>query len=88
MTEIRKPKQEKDERRTSNAQHRTLNVGVASLRVFNKIGTPRAYHNSMLDVRFLIRFWSLNIGICDLFGIWCLGFVILDTKLQGRAVEL
>jgi len=42
------------------------------------------------------RFWSLNIGIWDLparalqwqaglFGIWCLGFVILDTKLQGRA---
>jgi hypothetical protein len=24
-------------------------------------------------------------GICDLFEIWCLEFVILDTKLQGRA---
>jgi len=34
------------------------------------------------------RFWSLNIGICDLFGIWCLEFVILDTKLQGRAIYL
>jgi hypothetical protein len=69
------------------------------------------------------RFWSLNIGICDLparapgrlalpvrhrlrlrrmpgglgwrassqwqaglFVIWCLEFVILDTKLQGRAI--
>jgi len=27
-------------------------------------------------------------GICDLFGIWCLEFVILDTKLQGRAIYL
>ena len=34
------------------------------------------------------RFWSLNIGICDLFVIWCLEFVILDTKLQGRAIYL
>jgi len=34
------------------------------------------------------RFWSLNIGICDLFVIWCLEFVILDTKLQGKAREL
>ena len=24
----------------------------------------------------LYLFWSLNIGICDLFGIWCLGFGI------------
>ena len=31
-------------------------------------------------------FWSLNIGISDLFAIWCLEFVILDTKLQGRAI--
>jgi hypothetical protein len=31
-------------------------------------------------------FWSLNIGICDLFVIWCLEFVILDTKLQGKAI--
>jgi len=30
----------------------------------------------------------LNIGICNLFGIWCLEFVILDTKLQGRGREL
>jgi len=34
------------------------------------------------------RFWSLNIGICDLFVIWCLEFVILDTKLQGKAGQL
>jgi hypothetical protein len=34
------------------------------------------------------QFWSLNIGICDLFVIWCLEFVILDTKLQGRAIYL
>ncbi len=34
------------------------------------------------------RFWPLSIGICDLFVIWCLGFVILDTKLQGRAIYL
>ena len=32
------------------------------------------------------RFWSLNIGICVLFVIWCLEFAILDTKLQGRAI--
>ena len=59
MTKIRNNKQKKDKRRTSNAQHRTSNVDVASLRVFNKIETPRAYHNSMLDVRFFIRFWPL-----------------------------
>ena len=34
------------------------------------------------------RFWSLNTGIWVLFEIWCLEFVILDTKLQGRAGEL
>ena len=28
----------------------------------------------------------LNIGIWNLFVIWCLEFVILDTKLQGRAI--
>ncbi len=32
------------------------------------------------------RFGSLNIGICDLFVIWCLALVILDTKLQGRVI--
>ena len=30
----------------------------------------------------------LNIGIWDLFVIWCLEFVILDTKLQGRTTYL
>ena len=30
----------------------------------------------------------LNIGIWDLFEIWCLEFVILDTKLQVKAGEL
>ncbi len=30
----------------------------------------------------------LNIGICDLFVIWCLEFVILHTKLQGRIIYL
>ena len=76
MTEIQKSKQEKDQRRTSNAQHRTSNVGVALLRILNKIETPRAYHNSTLEVRFLIRLWPL-FGICDLefviylkFGAW------------------
>jgi len=34
------------------------------------------------------RFWLLNIGICDLFVIWCLEFVILGTKLQGRTIYL
>ena len=70
VTKIQKYKQEKDERRTSNAQHRTSNVGLASLRFVNKIETLKAYPNptldvrcSMLDVRFLFRFWSLNIGI-------------------------
>jgi hypothetical protein len=28
----------------------------------------------------------LNIGIYDLIVIWCLEFVILETKLQGRAI--
>jgi hypothetical protein len=51
MTKIRNNKQEKDERRTSNAQHRTSNVGVVALRFFYKIETPKAYHNSTLDVR-------------------------------------
>jgi hypothetical protein len=32
--------------------------------------------------------WNLVLEICDLFGIWCLEFVILDTKLQGRAIYL
>jgi len=84
MTEIQNNKQEKDERRTSNAQHRTSNVDVASLRFFNKIETPKAYpistlevRCSMLDVRFLIRFWSLDIGIYLEFGAWNLGFPIL-----------
>ena len=27
----------------------------------------------------------LNIGICDLSVIWCLEFVILNTKLEGKA---
>jgi len=31
---------------------------------------------------------NLRFGICDLFDIWCLEFVILNTKLQGRAGEL
>ncbi len=31
------------------------------------------------------RFRSMNIGILDLFVIWCLEFVILYTKFQGRA---
>jgi len=34
------------------------------------------------------RFWLLKIGICDLFVIWCLEFVILDTKLQSGAIYL
>jgi len=54
----------------------------------------------MLEVRFLFRFlalvWNLRFGICDLFGICLpagflagyLEFVILDTKLQGRAIYL
>jgi len=33
-------------------------------------------------------FRSLDIGICDLFVIWCLKFVILGTKHQGRANDL
>jgi hypothetical protein len=34
------------------------------------------------------RFWSLSIEICVLFVICCLGFVILDTKLQGIHLSL
>jgi hypothetical protein len=41
MTEIRNYKQEKDERRTSNAQHRTSNVVVASLRFLIKLKRRR-----------------------------------------------
>ncbi len=32
--------------------------------------------------------WNLVLEIWNLFVIWCLEFVILDTKLQGRAGEL
>ena len=63
MTEIRNSKQKKDERRTSNAPHRTSKIDVASLRFFNKTETPKADYNSTLEVRFLIRFWSLDVGI-------------------------
>ena len=36
-----------------------------------------------------LRFvWNLMLEIWDLFEIWCLEFVISDTKLQGRAGEL
>jgi len=31
---------------------------------------------------------GLEFGIYDLFGIWCLEFVILDTILQGKAIYL
>jgi len=31
---------------------------------------------------------GLEFGICDLFVIWCLEFVILDTKHQGKAIFL
>jgi len=58
-----------------NVEHRTSKVDVASLRFFNKIETPKAYHNSTLEVRcstlevrFLVRFWSLK------FRIWNLSF--------------
>jgi len=30
----------------------------------------------------------LDIGICVLFVIWCLEFVISDTKIQGIAIYL
>jgi hypothetical protein len=32
--------------------------------------------------------WNLAFGIYDLFVIWCLEFVISDTKFQGRAIYL
>jgi hypothetical protein len=32
--------------------------------------------------------WNLVLEIWNLFGIWCLEFVILSTKLQGRAIYL
>ncbi len=31
---------------------------------------------------------NLVLVICDLFNVWCLEFVILATKLQGRATYL
>jgi hypothetical protein len=34
----------------------------------------------------LKRFWSLDIGICELFVIWCLEFVMFYTLFQGKAV--
>ena len=34
------------------------------------------------------RLFGGRLGICDLFEIWCLEFVICDTKLQGRAIYL
>jgi hypothetical protein len=36
----------------------------------------------------IVLFWNLRFGICDLFEIWCLEFVILVTKFQGRAIYL
>jgi hypothetical protein len=32
--------------------------------------------------------WNLVLEIWNLFVIWCLEFVILDTKLQGKAGKL
>jgi hypothetical protein len=32
--------------------------------------------------------WNLVLEIWNLFEIWCLEFVILSTKLQGRAIYL
>jgi len=63
-----------------NVEHPTLNierrmwVSLGSI-FLSKIETPKAYPNSMLDVgcwmldvRFLLRFWSLYIGIYLKFG--------------------
>ena len=38
-----------------------------------------------LRVEPVLNLWFV---ICDLFVIWCLEFVILDTKLHGRAIYL
>jgi len=51
-------KQEKDERRTSNAQHRTSNVGVASLRFLIKLKRRR---------RTIIQRWKFDVG-CSFFN--------------------
>jgi len=32
--------------------------------------------------------WNLMLDIWDLFEIWCLEFVILETKLQDKVGEL
>jgi hypothetical protein len=39
----------------------------------------------LAQLRCFSRF--LDIGICDLFVIWCLDFVILIARLKGRAVQ-
>jgi hypothetical protein len=51
-----------------------------------EIQNPKQKKQSLTRRRRLRR--VLNIGICDLFVIWCLEFVILDTKFQGRAFYL
>jgi len=48
-----------------------------------KVLVSRLRHSSLLATTA-----ELKIGVCDLFVIWCLKFVILDTKLHGIAKEL
>ena len=75
MTEIRNNKQKKDERPTSNAQHRTSNMDIASLHfLINE--TPRACHNRSSMFVFCPGFghWILEFEIYLRFGAWNLRF--------------
>jgi len=59
-------------------------IGLLKSQISNyKYQTISNDRNSKIQtMSHLGRFWSLNIGI------WCLEFVILDTKLHGRALYL
>jgi len=80
------------ESRQGVTQHRTSNVDVASLRFFNKIETPKAYHNSTLEVRCSMFVFCSGFGHAQRrrlrrvlkFRIWNLSF---DFAQDGEPVE-
>jgi hypothetical protein len=76
-----------------NVEHRTLNIehriwmSLHSVFLINLKRRKRAIIGRWkLDVRFLFRFWSLDIGICGLFIIWVLyiGALKVGTWNIGR----
>jgi len=82
---------EKFKYRIMNIEHRISNIEVRNSIIFyfSKLTERSNDRNSKIQTMSRPgRFWSLSIGIYDLFVIWCLEFVILDTKLQGKAGKL